>query len=211
MTKSERPITRLRVSYDYTCPYVNATVAWLREVQAKAAETIEIEWRYFSLEQVNQRAGDGVNVWDRPAGYQTSGLEAFAAAEAARRQENPEAWDRLHAGLFRARHSGQTEQLTRAVVERVAEEAGLDMARFRRDMDDPTILDTLKRDHADAAAEGVFGTPTFFFENGGSGFLKMMPAPTGAEALRTWEHVKALIGTVETVAEIKRPKKPQPI
>jgi 2-hydroxychromene-2-carboxylate isomerase len=206
----ERPVTRVQCWYDYTCPYVNATVGWLREVQAKADEAVEIEWRYFSLEQVNQRAGEGVNVLERPAGYEPTGLEAFAAAEAARRQENPEAWDRLHEGLFRAKHV-QKEKFTRAVVELVAEEAGLDMDRFRKDMDDPSILDTLKRDHAEGVSEGVFGTPTFFFEDGGSGFLKMMPAPTGAEALRTWVHVKALIGTASTVAEIKRPKKPQTV
>jgi predicted DsbA family dithiol-disulfide isomerase len=181
---------------------------WLRDVQAKAGEAIEIDWRYFSLEQVNQRAGEGVQVWDRPAGYESTGLEAFAASEAARRQGDPAAWERLHEGLLQARHTGKKEKLTSAVVERVAAAAGLDLARFRRDMEDPSILDALKRQHAEATAEGVFGTPTLVFANGGSGFLKMMPPPAGEEALRAWQHVKALIGGLSAIAEIKRPKKP---
>ena len=173
-----------------------------------ADEAIEIDWRYFSLEQVNQRAGEGVLVWDRPAGYESTGLEAFAASEAARRQGDLAAWERLHAGLFQVRHTGKKEMLTRAVVERIAEAAGLDLAQFRRDLDDPSILDTLKEPHAEAVAEGVFGTPTLVFADGSSGFLKMMPAPTGEEALRAWQHVKGLIGGLGTIAEIKRPKKP---
>ncbi len=170
---------------------------------------LQVEWRYFSLEQVNQRAGEGVLVWTRPSGYESTGLEAFAAAEAARRQDRPDAWERLHHALLDTRHTGKKETLTREVVERLAQEAGLDGPRLRADLDDPTILNRLAEQHQAAAAEGVFGTPTLVFENGGSGFLKMLPAPTGDEALRTWGLVRALLSDQPAIAEIKRPRKPK--
>ena len=170
---------------------------------------IELDWRYFSLEQVNQRAGEGVLVWSKPEGYDSAGLPAFSVAEAARRQNRPEGWERLHYALLETRHTGKKEVLTREVTERVAEEAGFDMQRLRADLDDSTILDRLVEQHSEAVAEGVFGTPTLVFENGGSGFLKMMPAPTGDEAVRAWERVKGLVAEESTIAEIKRPRKPK--
>jgi hypothetical protein len=83
------------------------------------------------------------------------------------------------------------------------------MERLRTDLADPTILDRLVEQHAEAVAEGVFGTPTLIFEGGGSGFLKMMPPPTGDEALRAWERVKGLVAEESSIAEIKRPRKPK--
>ena len=171
---------------------------------------IDIDWRYFSLEQINQRAGEGVLVWSKPEGYESAGLPAFAVAEAARRQNRPAAWERLHHALLETRHTGKKEALTRDVTERLAEEAGLDMQRLRADLDDPTILDRLVEQHSEAVAEGVFGTPTLVFpDTGASGFLKMMPAPTGDDALRIWERVKGLVAEESSIAEIKRPRKPK--
>jgi 2-hydroxychromene-2-carboxylate isomerase len=170
---------------------------------------IDIDWRYFSLEQINQRAGEGVLVWSNPEGYDSPGLPAFAVAEAARRQNNPEAWEKLHYALLDTRHTGKKEVLTREVTERLADEAGFDMDRLRIDLNDATILDRLVEQHAEAVAEGVFGTPTLFFENGASGFLKMMPPPTGDQAVRAWERVRGLLAEESTIAEIKRPRKPK--
>ena len=188
---------------------MHAAAVWLREIRDTVRGGISIEWRYFSLEQVNHRAGEGVNVWDRPAGYQSTGLDAFAGAEAARRQQRPEAWEQLHMALLARRHTGTNEQLTRAVVEELAEAAGFDMVHFRQDMNDPAILEPLARQHQEAVALGVFGTPTLVFENGLSGYLKMLPAPAGEEALRAWEQVKAVIADRAYIQEIKRPRNPR--
>jgi 2-hydroxychromene-2-carboxylate isomerase len=187
---------------------VHAVAVWLREIRDKVPGGITVEWRYFSLEQVNQRAGVGVNIWDRPAGYQSTSLDAFAGAAAGRRQQRPDAWEELHQTLLARRHTGAREPLTRAVVEQVAAETGFGMTRFRQDLNDPAILEPLARQHQEALALGVFGTPTLVFENGLSGYLKMLPAPTGEEALHAWEHVKAVIADGAYIQEIKRPPKP---
>lgn len=170
---------------------------------------LEIDWRTFSLEQVNNKAGEGRSVWDRPEGFASQGLDALAAAEAARRMGDQQAWERFHMALLVTRHTGRKEKLTLEVVERCAEQAGLDVARLRQEMAAPDILQPLARSHAEAVEQGVFGTPTLFFENGRSGYLKMLPAPTGDEALRAWEHVRALVEDLGYIAEVKRPQAPK--
>src|SRR6202035_1899405 len=65
-------------------------------------------------------------------------------------------WD-MHDRLFTL-----TGTVDRAALDRVARELGLDLARFDRDLDDPSLDARLDADGADAAALGVKGTPTFF-------------------------------------------------
>ena len=50
----------------------------------------------------------------------------------------------------------------RTVLDGVARDVGLDVARFDRDMDDPALDAKVDADDADAKALGVKGTPTFF-------------------------------------------------
>lgn len=52
----------------------------------------------------------------------------------------------------------------RAVLEGVARELGLDVARFDRDLDDRSVEARVAADEADAKALGVKGTPTFFVD-----------------------------------------------
>lgn len=148
-------------------------------------------------------------MWSKPEGYESTGLPAFAVAEAARRQNRPEAWERLHHALLDTRHTGKKEVLTQEVVERIAESCGFDMDQLRADLADPLILDPLVEQHQEAVAQGVFGTPTLFFENGESGFLKMMPPPKGDEAVRAWDRVRGLLAEESSIAELKRPRKPK--
>jgi protein-disulfide isomerase len=68
-------------------------------------------------------------------------------------------------GKFRPMHDrlyGLHGQVDRADVELLARELGLDMIRFRADLDAGTYRSTLARDLADAKSLGVSGTPMFF-------------------------------------------------
>ena len=121
-----------------------------------------MRWRYFSLIQVNSK-DEGWTVWDAPDS-EARGRLAFKAAEAARRQD---AFDAFHMALLRARHEQRADIDDVTVVERVAEDAGLDLDRFRKDIADLQIISALERDHRAGVAEyGVFGTPTFVFDGG---------------------------------------------
>jgi protein-disulfide isomerase len=63
----------------------------------------------------------------------------------------------MHERLFALRG-----RVTRPEAELVARELGLDMIRFRADLDVGTYRDVVARDTADAEQLGITGTPTFF-------------------------------------------------
>lgn len=86
-------------------------------------------------------------------------------------------------GRFKPMHSRLYQlhgRLTRAEVELVARELGLDMTRFRADLDAGTYKKQIEADVTDAEALGVTGTPTFFV-NG-------RPV-VGSESLKTFAEV----------------------
>ena len=191
--------------YDYLCPFVYRASLLLANVVAE--RPIEIRWRYFSLTQVNSKE-EGWTAWDAPAAEKVRGRLAFKAAEAARRQDR---FDPFHANLLAGRHRDRLDIDDAAVVEQVAEESGLDVDRFRRDLVDPTILEALARDHKHAiAAHGVFGTPTFVFSNGASAYIRLAEGPTGARSLQLFDSLLAVAADEPGVLEIKRPTRPSP-
>jgi predicted DsbA family dithiol-disulfide isomerase len=191
--------------YDYLCPFVYRASLLLANVAAERSP--QVHWRYFSLAQVNSK-DEGWTVWNAPAGEVVRGRLAFKAAEAARRQDRFEA---LHAALLNARHRSRLDIDDIHVVEPVAEESGLDLDRFRRDLDDPTILEALARDHTQARTQhGVFGTPTFVFPNGASAYIRLADAPGGAEALDLFDSLMRMAADEPRVLEIKRPVRPSP-
>jgi predicted DsbA family dithiol-disulfide isomerase len=191
--------------YDYLCPFVYRASLLLASVGAE--RPIDIQWRYFSLAQVNSKE-EGWTAWDAPASERVRGRLAFRAAEAARRQDR---FDPFHANLLAARHQDRLDVDDAKVVEQVAEESGLELERFRRDLADPAILEALARDHRHAvAAHGVFGTPTFVFANGASAYIRLADAPGGAGALQLFDSLLAVAADEPRVLEIKRPTRPSP-
>lgn len=177
---------------------------WLRNVREQVGDAMPpTEWRYFALEQANQKYGSGWRAWDQPGAQTSPGLIAFAGAEAARRQ-GPEAFDAFHMALLVLRHE-QTAELERATLVRAAREASLDLERFERDLDAPDILEPLARDHEGAMVRGVFGTPTIYFGEGRGAYLKMRPATKGADAARVFEGFRQVVSGELNIQEIKRP------
>jgi len=193
--------------YDYLCPFVYRTSVLLQNVLDSGERRIDVRWRYFSLTQVNSK-DVGWTIWDAPDAEPTRGRLAFKAAEAARRQE---AFDRFHMPLLRARHVDRADIDDVAVLERVAEDSGLDLDLFRRDFADHTILAALARDHQEAVAEhGVFGTPTFVFEGGPAAYVRLSEAPDPADSLGIFDRLVSIAAAEPRILEIKRPVKPSP-
>jgi predicted DsbA family dithiol-disulfide isomerase len=196
----------LQVFFDYLCPYVHQAWLLLRRVREADAD-VRVEWRYFSLRQVN--LGDGEpDVWaPLPEGARpASGLDAFRGAEAARRQGR---FEPFHDGVLAARHEERRSIDDRGVLEDVAGRSGLDVRRWREDMADPHILASLERDHTEAALQlGVFGTPTLVVPGGGAAYVRVRPAPEGEEALRFFHDLLDAIGGRPYLLEVKRPMPP---
>jgi predicted DsbA family dithiol-disulfide isomerase len=198
----------LEIFYDYNCPFVYRAAKMLEAVGASGQRQVSVNWRFFSLTQVNHRSEDPDDpwtVWTAPESEPVKGRMAFKAAEAARRQGR---FDALHMGLLDARHRDRSDIEREDVVELVAQRAGLDVDRFARDIGALDILDRLQRDHTEARDRlGVFGTPTLVFP-GGSAYLRLAHVLEGMEALKVFDSVVDTIAGEPEVLEIKRPVRP---
>jgi predicted DsbA family dithiol-disulfide isomerase len=198
----------IEIFYDYNCPFVYRAAKMLEAVAMSGQRQLEVNWRFFSLTQVNHRSDDpddGWTVWAASESEHVKGRLAFQAAEAARRQER---FDPFHIALLDARHRDRLDIERQEVVEQVAVGAGLDLDDFRRDVASPDILERLERDHTEARDRfGVFGTPTFVFPDG-SAYLRLAHVLEGGAALRVFDSVVGTIAREPEVLEIKRPVPP---
>jgi len=166
---------------------------------------LAINWRYFSLEQVNSQQGPEWKIWEQPEGYPSRGLRAFRAAEAARRQGEA-AFGSFHTALLKARHEQKQDIADISTLVQVAESIGLEMAQFQKDLGDRQLLVRLAEDHTFAVETlGVFGTPTLVFPERRAVFLKMSSPPLAEESLSVFAEVQQLAERRHYILEIKRP------
>jgi predicted DsbA family dithiol-disulfide isomerase len=194
---------RFEVFFDYLCPFVYRAAELIAAVAASGRREVDVRWRYFSLTQVNSK-DDGWTVWDAPAAESVRGRLPFQASEAARRQGF---FDAMHWRLLRARHRDRLDVDDVNVVEQVAAGAGLDLERFRRDLRDRSTLDALAADHRAALVEhGVFGTPTFVFEDGSAAYVRLSAAIFESDgAVEIFDRLMNVAASEPRILEIKRP------
>ena len=193
---------RFDIFFDYHCPYVFRASRLLDAVIASGERDVKVRWRYFSLTQVNSK-DEGWTVWRAPSSEAVRGRLAFKAAEAARRQGR---FEELHRRLLTTRHRDRADIDLPHVVDKAAAEAGLDPERFRRDLDDPAILDALARDHTEATGElGVFGTPTFVFAGGRSAYVRLAEQVLDDGVVRVFDRLLDVVSGEPGILEIKRP------
>lgn len=196
------------VYFDYLCPF-----AWRgAELAELVADELGLrfEWHHFSLVQAHRATvGDAAQLWndriDPDDAMGGRGLRAFLASSAARRQ-GPEAFDRFRLGLLRARHRDGVA-LTEPTMTAVAETAGLQLARFERDLADPELRTCLAQEHHRAVDRDVFGTPTFAFRDGAVADLRIRELPHGRrEAVTLFRAFRDLLETYPYLETIRRPR-----
>ena len=186
----------------------NAAV-WLAKVRESYQNNLQVDWQPFMLAQVNSKEGPEWKAWEQKDDSTALGLLALRAGEAARRQGG-QAFEDFQLTLLRARHEDRKDLSDPDVIMEAAQASGLDMARFREDLADKSILNVLGESHTRAVEEhGVFGVPTFVFPNGTSTFLKLYPPPP-EEAVEMFEAISGVMGKWAYVGEMKRPQPPWP-
>jgi predicted DsbA family dithiol-disulfide isomerase len=189
------------VYIDFLCPWAYRGSMWLAEVER--AGRIHVDWRFFSLSQ-NHRAREGLvatPVWDTDK--TAKGLPAFLAATAARAQGH-ELSDRFRIGLQRARHEDRLPLDAPKTHRQVAAQAGLDVARWERDLQSATY-DVLAREHEEAVQKGVFGVPTLVWPEGRSYYIKITDLVPTDRAVALYEAIE----TVQRFAEVVEIKTPE--
>ena len=183
---------------------------WLDNVKKVYGENLEITWKNFSLEQVNSKEDEDWKAWEQGEPTERRSLLAAMASEAARRQ-GPELYEKFHLALLTARH-GSDDRIALNEEEpliKIAEEVGLDVGRFREDLKDRDLAKIIGRDHEAASEEGIFGTPTFIFEDAPPTYIKTFIPPEN-DSVAAFEHFKAIASERSYVGEIKRPQPPWP-
>ena len=76
----------------------------------------------------------------------------------------------------------------------IAEEAGLDVERFKNDLNDPAV-EAVAADHEDADDRGIFGTPTFLFDGHAAYMKTFIPED---EAVEVFDSFASLFGGAHT-------------
>ena len=207
----EAPI-EIEVYYDFLCPYAYEAAVWLERAKAELGDGLRVTWRAFPLEQVNADPdlGPDWKLWEQPLDADHQGLLALRAAAAAAEQGD-DAFARFHRQVMELRHGQQRTLTRRPSLLRAAAQAGLDLARFERDLDDDALAARIGADYAHGQAEhGVFGTPTFVTPDGDSVYVQVRPAPEPADAVPLLLEVLGIARQRPNVREIKRTKRPAP-
>ena len=122
---------------DFQCPYCAKQAPVLAHLRDKYRDDVRIIYRHMAMEF-----------------HRSAALAAEAGVAAA---EQGKFWA-FHDQVF-----GDFGHLGRADLERFAEAAGLDMAKFRAALDERRYHDAVLAETASAEALGVDGTPTTFF------------------------------------------------
>lgn len=205
-------MSQLTIYYDYLCPYVYRAIEWMNTLQQEDMALPTVDWRFFSLNQVNHRLRDGWKIWEQPS--QDADWEAqdsarstrfFWAAAAASRQDD-DAFQRYHLAQIRAIHADGQEVDDWDTIRGIAHAADLDMARFNADIEDPTCLARLEEEHQAGVELKVFGTPTFVFDKAAPAYLKLTKVLDPVDARAAWNSFAEVVAERPYIVEIKRPR-----
>ena len=130
------PVTLVEYG-DYECPYCGQAYAIVKEVQRRLGDRLRLVFRNFPLTNAHPHAA-----------------HAAEAAEAAAAQGK--FWE-IHDYLYEHQRELEDPHLLQA-----AEQVGLDVARFRQEMEAQTHVARVREDFMGGVRSDVNGTPSFF-------------------------------------------------
>jgi 2-hydroxychromene-2-carboxylate isomerase len=193
----ERP-SRVEFHFDAMCPFAYQASVWIRSVRAQTG--LEIDWRFFSLEEINRREGKK-HPWEREWSYGWSMMRIGALL----RRTSMDDLDRWYERAGRALHVEGRKPHDPDVARVLLAEVGMDPAVVDRAIADPTTHDDVRAEHDRVVAAGGYGVPTMFFGEDCLFGPVLIDAPTGDAALRLWDAVVAWL-EFPHVFELQRPK-----
>jgi predicted DsbA family dithiol-disulfide isomerase len=132
----DSPIVIVEYS-EYQCPFCKRAQGTMQELAEKYGDRVSFVFKHYPLAKHKEA--------------QPAAIASIAAERQGR------FWEYKHA-LFEHQRDLRNE----GIYEQIAQEVGLDLERFRRDIADPAIEEQIKRDVAQAKKIGVTGTPCFF-------------------------------------------------
>lgn len=185
--------------FDVMCPWAYQTSKWIRRV--RDATGLQIDWRFFSLEEINRAEGKK-HPWEREWSYGWSMMRIGAWL----RRDDMALLDAWYERAGRALHEEGRQPHRREVAEELLVELGVDPAVVAAAIDDPTTHDEVRIEHERVVAAGGFGVPTLFFPDGQCLFGPVVvDPPAGDEAVALWRLVQEW-RRFPQLYEIQRPK-----
>lgn len=184
---------------DMMCPYAYQASLWIREVRDRTG--LIVNWRFFSLEEVNRAEGKK-HPWEREWSYGWSLMRVGALL----RRQGMEHLDAWYAAVGRALHVNGEKPHRREVARGLLGQIGLDPGLVDAAIADPTTGDEVLAEHRRVTEAGGFGVPTLFFPDGQCLFGPVLiDPPCGEAAERLWDAVVAWTDFPH-LYEIQRPK-----
>ena len=171
-------------------------------------DDLEIKWRSFALEQVNSKEGEEWKAWEQGTDYVSRGLWPLRGGIAARSISEQAHGDYMEA-ILHAKHVEREYVRSRESVIEIAKSASIDLDKFVAAIDDPETLVQIGQDHEEAVSLGVFGTPTFVFEDKSTAFLKMFTPPE-EDTISVFNNFIGIAANKKYFGELKRPQPPWP-
>jgi predicted DsbA family dithiol-disulfide isomerase len=193
----------LKVWIDFLCPWARIGALWIRNVEAERALGLDLEWKTFSLENVNlPQDASADELW--ATATERRGLIPAAAAKWIQTQDPTKLGDYVTT-MFNARHVDKEKIGQPIVTARILASIGLDGDAIVDEITkESKWLEAARADHQEADELGIFGVPTFVFPGAAPAFTRLLEVTEGKRAVEIYEHVRTAAND-PTIHEIKRP------
>jgi predicted DsbA family dithiol-disulfide isomerase len=132
---ADAPVTIVTFS-DFQCPFCRKAALQIKQIKQLYPESVRLVFKHFPLD------------------YHNYSMEAAIAAEAALAQGR--FWE-MHDRLFALKG-----ELSDEAVEGAASSAGLDLTRWKEDMESSEVIERISADREEAIELKLGGTPTIF-------------------------------------------------
>ncbi|MBT94774.1 MAG: hypothetical protein CL431_02235 [Acidimicrobiaceae bacterium] len=174
--------TEVDFHFDVMCPWAYQTSKWIRNVRAQNGLTIN--WKFFSLEEVNLREGKK-HPYERDWSYGWSMMRIGAIL----RRQSMDNLDQWYERSGRALHEEGKRPHDPDVARHLLTEIGMDPGIVDESLQDHTTHDEIKNDHQRVIDAGGYGVPTLFFDDHALYGPVLIDPPEGERAIRLWKTV----------------------